>query len=116
MLSLYLAFLYGDRPYYNRNRILCMSEFLFRVQQKNRLKQHGLLKRFSIDCYGDQLTKEGARSEKSHKYKELKGSDRNSKEYQWWFFNYKPNGRSPKQKKSLQLRKREVKKIQEKNI
>ena len=109
MLSLYLAFLYGDKPYYNSNRILCMSEFLFRVQQKNRLKQDGILKRFSIDCYGDQLTKEGARSEKSHKYKELKGVDRDSKEWEWWFLNYIPNGRSSKQKKISPTRKKKSK-------
>ena len=34
MLSLYLAFLFSDRKYYDENRILCMSEFLFKVQQK----------------------------------------------------------------------------------
>ena len=46
MLSFYLAFLYADRPYYNGflDRILCMSRFLFEVQQKNRLEQKGLLK------------------------------------------------------------------------
>jgi len=56
MLSLYLAFLYANRPYYNQfiDRILCMSKFLFDVQQKNRLAQKGLLKRFSITCYGHQ--------------------------------------------------------------
>jgi hypothetical protein len=39
MLSFYLAFLYTDRPYYNYflDRIICMSKFLFEVQQKNRL-------------------------------------------------------------------------------
>ena len=41
MLSFYFAFLYSDRPYYNQflDRILCMSKFLFDVQQKNRLEQ-----------------------------------------------------------------------------
>ena len=45
MLSFYLAFAYVNRPYYNENRILCMSQFLFKVQQNNRLKQTGLLKK-----------------------------------------------------------------------
>ena len=38
MLSFYLAFLYANKPYYNQfiDRILCMSKFLFDVQQKNR--------------------------------------------------------------------------------
>ena len=39
MLSFYLAFTYVDRPYYDVNRILCMAQFLFTVQQKNRLEQ-----------------------------------------------------------------------------
>ena len=50
MLSFYLAFLYTDKPYYNQflDRTLCMSKFLFDVQQKNRFEQKGLLKRFNI--------------------------------------------------------------------
>jgi hypothetical protein len=34
MLSFYLAFLYVNRPYYDPQRILCMSHYLFKVQQK----------------------------------------------------------------------------------
>ena len=33
---MYLGFLYSDRPYFDDTRILCISEFMFRVQQKNR--------------------------------------------------------------------------------
>ena len=40
MLSFYLAFTYVDRPYYDVNRLLCMAQFLFTVQQKNRLEQN----------------------------------------------------------------------------
>ena len=72
MLSYYLAFLYADRPYYDPERILCMSKFLFDVQYKNRLEQKGLLRRFSIICYGHQESVEEMRAEKAHKYKELK--------------------------------------------
>ena len=56
MLSLYLAFMYIKRPYYDPNRIICMAEYLFKVQQYNRLSQRGILKRFSINCYGKQET------------------------------------------------------------
>jgi hypothetical protein len=56
MLSFYLAFLYANRPYYDKDRILCMSKYLFEVQEKNRLEQKGLLKRFSINCIGHQET------------------------------------------------------------
>lgn len=89
MLSFYLAFAYVNRPYYNENRILCMSQFLFKVQQNNRLKQTGLLKRFSIDCYGRQSTIEKMREEKAEMYKKLKNK-RNSKDYEWWFLRYIP--------------------------
>ena len=100
MLSFYLAFLYADRPYYNQflNRILCMSKFLFDVQQKNRLEQKGLLTRFSITCYGHQDTVEEMRSEKAKKYSELKQSG-NKKEFEEWFLNYKPDDRLNQEKK-----------------
>jgi len=92
MLSLYLAFLYANKPYYNQfiDRILCMSKFLFDVQQKNRLAQKGLLKRFSITCYGHQETVEEIRAEKSAKYKELKKS-KDKKQLEEWFLNYRPD-------------------------
>lgn len=92
MLSFYLAFLYAERPYYNEfsERILCMSKFLFEVQQKNRLEQKGLLRRFSIICYGHQESVEEMRSQKAEKYKELKLT-KNKKEMDEWFLNYKPD-------------------------
>jgi hypothetical protein len=97
MLSLYLAFLYADKAYYNQftNRILCMSTFLFDVQQKNRLSQKGLLKRFSITCYGHQESIEEMKSEKAKKYKEFKQSN-NKKMFEEWFLNYKPDDKQTK--------------------
>ena len=89
MLSFYLAFIYADRVYYDTNRIMCMSQFLFDVQQHNRLKQGGLLRRFSINCYGKQPTLESMRFEKTAKYEELKGK-RNSREFEEWFLRYIP--------------------------
>lgn len=89
MLSFYLAFLYTNRPYYDPDRLLCMSQYLFKVQQKNRLQQKGLLRRFSISCYGSQTTLESMRQEKSEKFEELKNK-KNSKEYEEWFLKYSP--------------------------
>ena len=89
MLSFYFAFYYSDRSYYDVNRILCMAQYLFDVQQKNRLQQKGLLKRFSINCYGKQDTLEEMRNTKALKYKELKNK-RDSKEYESWFLRYIP--------------------------
>jgi hypothetical protein len=110
MLSFYLAFIYADRVYYDINRILCMSQFLFDVQQHNRLKQTGLLKRFSINCYGKQPTLESMRFEKTEKYEELKGK-RGSREFEEWFLRYIPyentknKGNKPNSRPKTQKRK-----------
>ena len=92
MLSFYLAFLYANKPYYNQfiDRILCMSKFLFEVQQKNRLSQKGLLRRFSITCYGHQETVEEMRAKKAEKYKEFK-QNKDKKLFEEWFLNYRPD-------------------------
>lgn len=108
MLSFYLAFLYVNRPYYVENRILCMCEFLFKAQQKYRLRQRGLLKRFSINCYGKQQTKETMRAEKNDMYSKLKGK-RRSKEFKWWFLRYIPHEKHNK-KISLKQKKKKVRK------
>jgi hypothetical protein len=89
MLSFWLAFLYSNRPYYDKDRILCMSNYLFEVQEKNRLAQKGLLKRFSINCMGHQETVEEMRAEKAEKFIELK-SKKNEPEYEEWFLRYRP--------------------------
>ena len=89
MLSFWLAFLYANRPYYDKDRILCMANYLFEVQEKNRLAQKGLLKRFSINCLGHQETVEEMRAEKAEKYTELKGKLSDPK-YEEWFLRYRP--------------------------
>lgn len=104
MLSFYFSFYYSDRDYYDENRILCMAQYLFDVQQKNRLEQKGLLKRFSINCYGTQDTLEDMKNTKSEKYKELK-SKRNTKEYESWFLRYIPLEESRK-KQDMKLDKK----------
>jgi len=98
MLHMYFAFLYADKPYYNTDRIICMCNFLFKVQQENKLAQKGVLKRFSITCYGHEEQLEEMRAKKSELYNKLK-NDRSSKEYQMNFFNYKPSGNSNKNSK-----------------
>jgi hypothetical protein len=105
MLSFWLAFLYANRPYYDKDRILCMSNFLFEVQEKNRLSQKGLLKRFSINCIGHQETIEEMRAEKAKKYIELKNKE-NDPEYEDWFLRYRPtDGKYIKEKKSKNIHK-----------
>jgi len=89
MLSFYLAFLYASRDYYDTDRILCISQYLFKVQQENRLNQRGLLRRFSINCYGHQETLEEMRAHKAEKYMELKGKS-GTPEYEASFLRYRP--------------------------
>jgi 23S rRNA A2030 N6-methylase RlmJ len=89
MLSFYLAFLYSGRDYYDKDRIVCMAKYLFEVQHNNRLKQEGLLRRFSMECYGKQQTIISLREQKADMYKKLKGKKK-TKEYQEWFLNYNP--------------------------
>jgi len=120
MLSFYLAFVYADRPYYNLflDRILCMSKYLFDVQQKNRLEQKGLLRRFSITCYGHQESVEEMRAHKAEKYKELKerGDPAALEEL---FLNYKPgdliNKKSDGVKKERRAKKTKTKTNTKKN-
>jgi hypothetical protein len=93
LLSFYLAFMYADKEYYDMNRLICLSTMLFNVQQHNRLKQKGLLKRFSVDCYGVQHTLSDIRNEKSKMKETLK---KGTSDYDQWFLNYVPKTRKKK--------------------
>ena len=97
ILSFYLGMIYIDIDL-NYNRLLCMAGFLFDIQQDNRLNQRGLLKRFTMNCYGKQLTLEDIRSEKANKYREFKEKNVKGKEYDIWFLKYNPG--EQKHKKS----------------
>ena len=106
MLSFYLAFIYAGREYYDIDRILCMSQYLFDVQQKNRLEQKGVLRRFSINCYGKQHSLEEIKVEKSNKFEELKDK-KDSKEYNTYFLRYVPNqNEKDKQRKQTKNKKK----------
>ena len=103
ILTFYLAFIYANEQKYNKDRLLCMANYLFEVEEHNRLENKGLLKRFTIDCYGKQLTMEDIRSEKAEKYKEL-SHNRNSKEFQQWFLKYLPGYKINEKSKTRKLR------------
>ena len=64
----------------------------FKVQIKNRLEQRGLLKRFSVTCYGKQQTLEDIREEKVKIYDKVKNNElsRKSRLYNMNFFRYIP--------------------------
>lgn len=115
MLSFYLAFLYSNRSYYDEQRILCMCEYLFGVLEKNRLNQsHGVLRRFSMDCYGTAHAKEELLAEKSRKFNELKDK-KNTEEYEWYFLRYLPGKEKPVRKKRKTVKKAPKKKKRKSN-
>jgi hypothetical protein len=87
MLSLYLAMIYTDKPYYDVGRILCMCKQLYDIHQRNRLSKSGLLRRFGATCYGKQETLDDMKAEKAEKYQEL---DHDDPEYEEWFMKYSP--------------------------
>ena len=89
IMSFYLAFLYVDTSYFFIDRILCMCKYLFELEQRNRLSQNGLLKRFGPKCIGHQETMENIRATKTKKFLELKQA-RNSKEFETYFLKYVP--------------------------
>jgi hypothetical protein len=108
MLSFFLAFLYANRPYYDKNRILCMSKYLFEVQEKNRLEQKGLLKRFSINCMGHQETVEEMRAAKTEKFAELKDK-KGTPEYDEWFLRYRPTDSKVESLKNTEMKPKSIK-------
>jgi len=94
ILAFYLSFTYASSPYYNKDRLLCMAKYLFEVERHNRLERRGLLKRFSINCYGKQTTMQDIRAEKAEKHKEL-SKQKNGKEYEMRFLKYSPKPIKP---------------------
>ena len=114
MLSFYLAFIYANRPYYDRDRILCMAQYLFKVQEKNRLEQKGLLKRFSLKCIGNQDTLMSVRKHKAEMYEKLK-SKKGTKEYDEWFLKYSPTTIALDKDKKKNKKKRKTRRRNKKN-
>jgi hypothetical protein len=104
MLMFYIAFSYAKRYYYNRDRLLCLAGILFYIQNKNRLIQTGILKRFGRTCYGKQETLEMLRRDKAAKFQELK-NDKHNPEYQKLFLRYVPFEHLKTRVKKIRMRK-----------
>lgn len=111
MLSFYLAFAYSNQTYFDVERILCMAQFLFDLEQRNRVSSKGLLKRFSANCYGEQHTLSTLRAEKTEKFREFKekGVKRDSQEWNQWFFKYSPAPESTESLSSVVAKKKSIK-------
>lgn len=89
ILSFYLLFLYMNRPYYDRDRLLCMSQYIYDLQYDNMAKNEGIFKRFSKPCIGKQVTLKDIKDIKSHMFNKLKDK-KGTREYEEWFLNYNP--------------------------
>ena len=107
IMSFYLAFTYVETNYYYLDRILCMAKYLFDIEQKTRLSQKGLLKRFGPKCIGKQETMENIRAKKATKFLELQ-KDKESREFQKYFLKYVPheNQKSKKTEKTVKTSKK----------
>jgi hypothetical protein len=114
MLSFYLAFTFADKPYYDKERILCMSQYLFAVQARNRLEQKGVLRRFSVTCYGKQDTLEDIRGEKAELFKKL-SKNRGSLEWDKVFLRYSPAQDREKKEKEKEKKKKARRRNRTKN-
>lgn len=89
ILSYYLLFLYMNRPYYDRDRLLCMSQYIYDLQYDNLTKNDGVFKRFAKPCIGKQVTLKDIKDVKSHMFNKLKDK-KGTREYDEWFLNYNP--------------------------
>jgi hypothetical protein len=91
MLTFFISFYYADVHTYRKNKIMCLVQYLFEIQQQNRLSQNSILKRFALSCYGKQDQLKDIRFKKNEKFKELK-HNKLSAEYVSWFLAYTPDG------------------------
>ena len=105
ILSFYLLFIYLDKSYFDEKRLLCMAEYIFKIQKKNKLKNKGILKRFSINCYGKQATMKEIRLNKSKKFIELKNK-RFTKKWDKYFLRYVPSDDEKSKFKKKTLKKK----------
>ena len=89
MMFFCYTFYYSSEPYHSRDKNMCIIKALFKVEEENRLNQKGLLKRFSIECIGNQKNLAEIKEEKTKKFKEL-FNKRHTREYSVWFLKYNP--------------------------
>ena len=115
ILSYYLAFIYIDKPHFDIKRLLCMAHYLFTIQNKHKLNQKGILKRFTSNCYGYQHGREEIREIKQKKFLEIKNK-RNSDEYKKWFLKYYPNDKKVTYKGKKKRKKKTKKNKKKKKI
>ena len=87
ILSFYLIFIFTNNELYDIKRILCTAYMLQNIYLRNRLKNSGLLKVYTIQCLGEQETFEDILLEKKKAFKEIKKGDT---KYEKYFLRYTP--------------------------
>jgi len=89
ILSIYIMFTYVNKTTYDKHKLLCACKSLFRIQNKYKLKNIKILRRFNLPCIGYQITLRDLKTIKTIKFYELKSKNR-TKEYEKWFMSYVP--------------------------
>ena len=102
MFSFYFSFVFANKPYLDTDRIRCIAHHLFVLQSKHRASKKGIFRRFNLSCIGRQQTMEGIILKKAQMFEKLK-DDKNSVEYQKWFYKYEPNAAKTKTKLAKQV-------------
>lgn len=111
ILSLYLCFLYTDKEFYNSERLLCTSNMIQEIYLKNKTKNKGILKIYTVDCIGEQSTFEDILAEKKKAFKDIK---KGTIEYEKWFLRYTPKDKKKATKKTTKKTKKVTKKVTKK--
>lgn len=125
LMNMYLALQYDedkvDEKLIHKSRLMCAATELYIIQKENRLAQRGVLKRFSLNCYGHQQSKAELAKYKKEKVKELGKNkvSKDSKEYESWALNYVPaeieaNKKADKEKEEKKTRKKSSSKTEKK--
>lgn len=83
-LSLYFALSFMDIKHLSKARLLSYCYLLFQIKDQ----EHPLMRRFSLPCYGDQLTMEEIRRKREKYFRE--------KRHASYFFHYRPKPPSKK--------------------
>ena len=89
ILNIYISFAYMNKPIYDKHKLLCACKSLFKIQQKNKMRNIKILRRFNLPCIGHQITLRDLKTIKNMKYYELKSKNK-TKDYEKWFLNYVP--------------------------
>lgn len=95
MLSMYLTYLFINNDEYDKDKILCMAELIYEIYLKNKTKNKGILKTFSVKCYGKQEDFSDILEEKNKKYEEFK-KNKNSEDFKKLFLKYNPASKNEK--------------------